>query len=289
MPQDTQTVKGRIMDHHIKTAVPDFLNILGLIEEPMGMFFTDTKPEKGYSPEPSELPTREKEKNNAINWQNVFGQFSCVIGKIWLARKKNTSAYFSSSQFGCPGGAFWLGFNKPQAETIIHYVSTGIPGRMEGEHYCDSPDNLRKIFDYVDPVPAAKKYCVFKPISQFLEAETPILVSFFTRPESLNGLHQLAAFVTNDPEVVASPWSAACGSLAVWPLHYLEKGQSRAVVGGWDPSARKFFKTDELSFTIPFGMFTQMIDRYKDSFLSTKTWESVQTKITKSKKAWKEI
>jgi len=122
------------MDNHLKSAIPDFLNTLDLTEEPMGMFFTDTKPDKGYSPKPMELPTREKEKENQINWQDVFGRFSCVIGNIWLARKKKTSAYFSSEQFGCPGGAFWLGFNKPQSETIIHYVSTGVPGRMEGPY-----------------------------------------------------------------------------------------------------------------------------------------------------------
>ncbi len=277
------------MDNDIKAAVPDFLNILGINEEPMGMFFTDTKPGNGYSPKPSELPTKEKEEKNQVNWQDVFGQFSCVIGNIWLARKKKTAAFFSSEQFGCPGGAFWLGFNKPQAETIIHYVSSGISGQMEGEHYTDSPDSLRKIFDYIDPVPAAKEYCVFKPISQFSDNETPLLVSFFSRPESLNGLHQLATFVTNDPEVVASPWSAACGSLAVWPLHYLQKGQNRAVIGGWDPSARKFFKPDELSFTVPFGMFKQMLHQYKESFLMTKTWENVHKKISKSRKTWNEL
>lgn len=277
------------MDQQLQSAVPDFLNILGMDEEPMGMFFTDICPDKGFSPKPADLPTCEKEKNNEIDWPGIFGQFSCVMGNIWLARKKKTAAFFSASQFGCPGGAFWLGFNKPQVETIVHYVSTGIPGQMEGERYIDSPDHLRKIFAHVDPVPAAKAYCVFKPLSQFSEGEIPVLVSFFTRPESLNGLHQLAAFVTNDPEVVASPWSAACGSLAVWPLHYLEQGQRRAVVGGWDPSARKFFKPDELSFTIPFDMFTQMLDRYKDSFLTTKTWETVHKKINKSKKAWNEL
>lgn len=277
------------MNPEIQLKISGFLNTLGMTEEPMGMMFTDIKPAEGFSPKPMDLPTREKEMKNEINWQEVFGQFSCVIGNIWLARKKKTAAYFSSRQFGCPGGAFWLGFTKPQSETIIHYVSSGIPGRMEGEHYCDSPDNLRKMFEYVDPKPAEMEYCVFKPISQFSETESPVLVSFFTRPESLNGLHQLAAFVTNDPEVVASPWSAACGSLVVWPLHYLERGKKRAVVGGWDPSARKFFKTDELSFTVPFDMFTQMIGRYETSFLSTKTWDNVRTKINKSKKAWNEM
>jgi len=87
------------------------------------------------------------------------------------------------------------------------------------------------------------------------------LPEFFTRPESVSGLHQLAAFVTNDPEVVVSPWGAGCGSIVVWPLHYLSKGQNKAVIGGWDPSARKFFKTDELSFTVSFPMFKDMLNR----------------------------
>jgi uncharacterized protein (DUF169 family) len=225
---------------------------------------------------------------NEINWQQVFSQFSCVMGHIWRARKKRGVAYFSAEQFGCPGGAFWLGFNKPQAETIIKYVSTGIPNWTEGELYCDSPDALRRIFEYVDPRPAPHKFCVVKPISKFSDVEVPELIAFFMRPESLSGLHQLAAFVTNDPEVVASPWGAGCGNVVVWPLHYLSKGQNKAVIGGWDPSARKFFKTDELSFTVPYKMFVDMIERFDESFLKTKSWATVQKKIERSKKTWGE-
>ena len=276
------------MKQEIVKSLPKFLEVLGLDEEPMGIFYTDEKPADGFSPKSMDLPTREKEMKNEIDWQAVFTQFSCVIGNIWRARKKKTTAYFSAEQFGCPGGAFWLGFLKPQTETIIHYVSTGIPNRMEGEFYCDSPDNLKQIFEYVDPRPASHKFCIFKPLSSFTEEEHPELVTFFVRPEALSGLHQLAAFVTNDPEVVVSPWSAACGSLVVWPLHYLSKGLNKAVIGGWDPSARKFFKTDELSFTVPFGMFTEMINRFDESFLKTSTWANVQKKITRSKKAWGE-
>ena len=149
--------------------------------------------------------------------------------------------------------------------------------------------NLRQMFEYVDPEPATHEFCVFKSINSFTAEETPNLVAFFARPEVLAGLHQLATFVTNDPEIVASPWSAACGGLVAWPLHYLSKGLNRAVLGGWDPSARKFFKTDELSFTVPFGMFTEMINRFDDSFLKTDTWENMHKKIARSKKAWGEI
>jgi uncharacterized protein (DUF169 family) len=274
------------MNKEMIAALPNFLTLVGLDEEPMGLHYSDEKPVEGFSPKPMDLPTREKELKNAIDWQAVFGQFSCVMGHIWRARKKRAVAYFSAEQFGCPGGAFWLGFNKPQTETIINYVSTGIPDWTEGERYCDSPDALRRIFEFVDPRPAPKSYCVVKPISRFSDAEVPELVIFFARPEVLSGLHQLAAFVTNDPEVVASPWAAGCGSIAVWPLHYLARGQHRAVIGGWDPSARKFYKTDELSFTVPFGMFEQMLDRYQESFLTTKTWATVRKKILRSQNAW---
>ncbi|MGD2024341.1 MAG: DUF169 domain-containing protein [Desulfobacterales bacterium] len=184
------------MNTPILKALPQFLETLGLDEEPMGIFYTDEQPAEGFSPKPNELPTREKEIKNEINWQEVFGQFS--------------------------------------------------------------------------------------------EHEVPELVAFFTRPESLSGLHQLAAFVTNDPEVVVSPWGAGCGNVVVWPLHYLSKGDNKAVVGGWDPSARKFFKTDELSFTVPFKMFVQMVERFNETFLTTKSWATVQKKIERSKKIWGE-
>jgi hypothetical protein len=61
------------------------------------------------------------------------------------------------------------------------------------------------------------------------------------------------------------------------------------VVGGWDPSARKFYKTDELSFTVPYQMFSDMLSRFEDSFLKTDTWTTVQKKIKRSKKTWGEI
>ena len=229
------------MNDNVMKILPKFLTELGLDEEPMGIFYKNEKPIEGFSPKPNELPTRKKEMNNEIDWQKVFGQFSCVMGNIWLARKKRGIAYFSAEQFGCPGGAFWLGFNKPQTETIINYVSTGIPNWTDGELYCDSPDELRRIFEYVDPRPAPKKYCVVKPLSKFSNDEVPELIVFFTRPESVSGLHQLAAFVTNDPEVVASPWGSGCCSIVIWPLHYLSNGKNNGFIGGWEPYATNFF------------------------------------------------
>lgn len=265
-----------------------FLELLGLDEEPMGIVYTDEEPADGLTPKPADTPTREREMRNEIDWGKIFGQFSCIMGHIWRARKKRKVAYFDALHFGCPGGAFFLGYLKPQTETIVHYVSTGVPGRMEGERYCDSPEKLREIFQVIDPRPAPAKFCVVKPLSLFGSGEKPELVAFFTRPETLCGLHQLAAFVTHDPEVVASPWGAGCTNLITWPLRYLSQGQKRVVLGGWDPSARKFYRTDELTLSVPYEIFEQMLDRYGESFLTTKTWGTVRKKIERSKKTWGE-
>jgi hypothetical protein len=59
--------------------LPEFLTVLGLDEEPMRIFYMDEKPVEGFSPKPNDLPTREKEMENEIDWQKVFGQFSCVV------------------------------------------------------------------------------------------------------------------------------------------------------------------------------------------------------------------
>ncbi len=88
------------------------------------------------------------------------------------------------------------------------------------------------------------------------------------------------------PELVASPWGAACGNLVIWPLNYSAKGQTRAVLGGWDISARKFFRPDELSFSMPFDLFERMLDRYGESFLTRKNWATVKKKIDKSRDVW---
>jgi uncharacterized protein (DUF169 family) len=268
--------------------LPRFLELLGLDEPPMGIFFTDEPPAGALSPKQGDLPTREKEMAGTIDWKAVFENFSCVMGHIWRARKKQLSAAFDSERFGCPGGAFWLGFMTPQTENIIHYVSSGIPGYMEGEHYCESPEELRRIFETIDPPKAPGRYCVVKPVTLFGESEQPDVVAFFARPESLSGLHQLATFVTNDPEVVASPWGAACTGLITWPYKYLLQGRTKAVVSGWDPSARKFFKTDELSFAVPRPMFLDMLARFDSSFLNTRTWTLVRKKIERSRIAWGE-
>jgi len=270
------------------TEVPNFVEILGLGEEPLGMYYSSVEPAEGFSPQQAILPSAEQEKLGQIDWEATMGNFSCVISHIWRARKLGKPAFFEQARFGCLGGAFYLGFLKPQLEFITKYVSTGIPNVLEGECYLESPEVVRRFFEVLDPRPAPAPYCIFKSLSQFSPQETPEVVIFFARGEVIGGLNQLATFVTNDFEAVMSPFGAGCSNIVTWPLKYLERGVLKAVLGGWDPSDRRFLKPDEISFAVPWEMFARMVSRYRESFLTKPTWATVRKKIDLSRKAWKE-
>jgi hypothetical protein len=69
---------------------------------------------------------------------------------------------------------------------------------------------------------------------------------------------------------------------------YLAPGKLKAVLGGWDPSDRKFLKPDEITFTVPFEMFKRMVKRWPETFLTNKTLATERKKIERSRKAWGE-
>ena len=266
----------------------DFYEVLGLLEEPLGMHYSQVAPAESISPQTAVLPSAEMERAGEVDWEVTFGNFSCVIGVIWRARKLGKPACFDQARFGCLGGAFYLGFLKPQLETIVHYVSTGIPGILEGESYLESPAAVRRFFETVDPRSAPAPFCVFKQLSQFTPEENPEVVIFFARAETISGLNQLATFVTNDFEAVQSPFGAGCTNIATWPLKYLERGQLKAVLGGWDPSDRRFLKPDEITFAVPWELFARMASRWRESFLTKPSWATVKKKIELSHRTWKE-
>ena len=163
-----------------------FCDILGLTEEPLGLHYTPLAPQEGFSPQAAILPTAEMEAAGEVDWEATFANFSCVIGMLWRARKLGKPAYFDQARFGCLGGAFYLGFLKPQLEFITHYVSTGQPGIMEGECYLDSPETVRRFFETLDPRPAPEQFCVFKQLSKFTPDEKPEVVIFFGRAETIS-------------------------------------------------------------------------------------------------------
>jgi uncharacterized protein (DUF169 family) len=222
--------------------------------------------------------------------QEVFQNFSCVIGNIWLARRKHGTAYISAEEYGCPGGVFYCSMVRPNIRFIEHYVTTGFEGTpIHGERYLPSPEAMRKFLDKVNPREAPAKYCLFKPLSLFTDSEVPEFVIFFARPEVLSGLFTHTVFTTGDVDSVASPFGAGCTNILTWPIYYQSQGMEKAVLGGFDPSARKYMKTDELTFTVPWPLYKKMLETLPESMFNVDgAWSTVSKKINRSAKTWGE-
>ncbi|WP_316897148.1 DUF169 domain-containing protein [Pseudodesulfovibrio indicus] len=267
-----------------------FLDHLGLGEAPFGVHYSDTLPENAYGPKKGAPISRELEDARALDMQEVMKTFSCIMGNVWLARKKGGAAYISSEEYGCVGGAYYCSMMKPHLRFIEHYVSTGYEGTpLHGERYMPDPDAMRTFMEEVNPREAPGKYCIFKPLSLFTDEIKPEFVIFFARPEILSGLFTQAVFTTGDVDCVVSPFGAGCTNMVSWPLYYKGKGLEKAVIGGFDPSARKFMKTDELTFTVSLDLYEKMLAALPESMFTHETdWKNVRKKVERSAKAWGE-
>ena len=273
----------------IKEKTQRLLELLGHDEGPFGVHYSDLKPEDGFGPKPGEIFSREREIVGQINWDQAFSKFSCIMGNIWLARKKRKAAWISHEECGCMGGGFYSGVYSPYLEMNVLFVSTGVPGTpIEGEHYLPTPASMHAFMKDTAPPAATGKYCVIKPLEQFASNETPLVITFFARPEALNGLYSLACYATGSHLAVVSPFSAGCGSIIAWPLVYQQRGEERAVLGGFDLTARKFMKTDELTFSAPLPLYRKMLEIMENSALTRHTWENVRKKVGKSARTWED-
>lgn len=267
-----------------------FLKHLGLNEEPFGVRYADVKPEKAYGPKTGTPISRELEEQGELDMGEVFKTFSCVMGNIWLARKKRGAAFISTEEYGCLGGVYYCSMLKPHLHFIEHYVTTGYDGTpVHGERYLPSPESMNDFLVGIDPRKAPAKYCIFKPLSQFINGEEPEFVIFFARPEVLTGLFIQATFTSGDANIVVSPFGSGCGNIIAWPLYYKERGEDKAVLGGMDPSARKFMKTDELTFTVSLSFYEKMLAALPESMFNVDgDWPGVRKKVARSAKAWGE-
>lgn len=206
--------------------------------------------------------------------------FQCLIGQLVKVRQGN-SLSFSQESLGCPGGKKWLGFlgEDTPMPNFEYFLSYGIPGKMEGERYKKSPEIVKELVKRLPEFKAPARFIVFKRWDKLEAPDNPEVVAFFAKPEVLAGLVTLANFDDADVNAVIAPWHSGCGSIVRNP--YLEKNSAypHGVIGMFDPSARPFVGSDELTFSVPMKKFIDMVRNMEKSFLTTHTWELIQKRI----------
>lgn len=201
----------------------------------------------------------------------------CLIADLNKVRN-GTPLRFSSTSIGCPGGQRYSGFSETISEGFEYFLSYGIPGKLEGERYKKSPELVRKVLRESPRFVAPRKYLVFKRWDQLDESDEPEIVIFFAEPDVIAGLYTLANFDVTGEGVVA-PFGSGCSSIIMHPYLEREKDEPRCVFGMFDPSARPYIGSNNLSFTVPMNRFIQMIENMPESFLITPTWKTIKKRL----------
>ncbi|HVP07343.1 MAG TPA: DUF169 domain-containing protein [Candidatus Acidoferrum sp.] len=213
-------------------------------------------------------------------YAGVPAKQQCVIGDLAKVRK-GKSLTFDVNAVGCAGGKRYLGFRAELRPNFEYFLSCGIEGELEGERYKRTPELVSEVLKVQQPFAAPGKYIVFKRIDKLEEKDEPITAVFFASPDVLSGLFTLTNFDEVRPEGVMAPFGAGCSSIVYWPYHEGKKENPRAVLGMFDVSARPYVPAGVLTFAIPWQKFTKMVGYMDESFLITKSWKKVRTRLNK--------
>lgn len=202
----------------------------------------------------------------------------CLMAQLADVRR-GQSLCFDVDNIGCIGGRRYTGLSQKTLPDFEYFLSCGIPGRVEGERYKQTPEIVRELLSHWPSLAAPAPYIVFKRWDRLAPGDEPAVAIFYAPPDVLSGLFMLANYDETDPNSVMAPMAAACAAMVQYP--YLEKDNEhpRCVLGLFDPSARPWVKSDVLSFAVPMRKFERMVDEMMDSFLVTHTWERIRNRM----------
>lgn len=207
------------------------------------------------------------------------GKRGCVVQMFVKAVEGKTVA-FSRDQVGCPGAISGLCFGSSFDKIpggIEYFLSTGRgAGYPEGEKYIKTPELAKKWLDSLPITNIRYEYVVFKPLNEVdVNAEKPVLVSFYTDAHRISALTILANYARENHDNIIVRFASACQSVVMLPYYYSRRNPQKAVLGLFDITTRSMIKADHLSFTVPWKMFNEMEANVEGSFLESKLWKKV--------------
>jgi uncharacterized protein (DUF169 family) len=202
----------------------------------------------------------------------------CLVCQAGRARN-GTPLLFDDQSITCAGGLMYAGYSHERPPQFRDFLSKGKVGVIEGERYKQTPDVVDAWERRIPPFPPHGKYLLMKRWDTLSGSDNPGVVVFFARPEVVSGLFTLANYDRGDPDGVICPMGAGCSSILLYPWLEQHKDDPKVVMGMFDPSARKCVALDIMTISFPMKKFAKVIGYMDESFLITKTWDTVKKKI----------
>jgi uncharacterized protein (DUF169 family) len=211
-------------------------------------------------------------------WKETTVENRCLIGNLARVREGFPFVYDARTS-GCSGGKRYSGLTKTLRPKFEYFLSCGIPGELEGERYKKSPELVIEYLKNHPPFEAPGKYLIFKRLDRLAPHEQPFAVVFFAKPDVLAGLFALANYDLVEAGGVITPMGSGCASIINYPYLEAASEHPRCVLGMFDVSARPCVPENELTFTVPFQRFKQMVVNMDESFLITPSWNAVKNRF----------
>ncbi|MEG1405956.1 MAG: DUF169 domain-containing protein [Alistipes sp.] len=206
----------------------------------------------------------------------AFAGHRCLIGQLIKARNGRTLCLTPES-ISCRGAGRYLSFREGMFPGFAEFIAHNAAGN--GERYRQTPEMVTEWINSLAVLPIRGRKLIVKRWDQLCAEDQPDGVIFFAEPDVLSGLFTLAGFGDGRPDAVIAPFGAGCTSIFYLTYREQTAGTARAIIGMFDPSARKCVKNNLLSFAVPYIKFVKMIDHMEESFLSTPSWEIIQRRI----------
>lgn len=226
-------------------------------ELPVAFFYADAPP-PGMQTEPK-----------SKGWR-------CFIADLGRARK-GEELCLDEPALDC--GKRFCGFPAPQRPNFEQFLSSGIPGKMEGERYKKDPATVRELMRHMPEWRAPGRFLVLKRWDGLADADEPEAAVFFAPPDVLSGLFTLANFEESDPFGVIAPFASGCAAVIQYPFLENRKAAPKCVLGMFDVSARPCVGAGELTFAVPMRKLERIIGQFEESFVTTRSWEKVMRRL----------
>ena len=177
-----------------------------------------------------------------------------------------------ATHFNCGGGKFYSGLG-PAPDRVYNFVSNI-------EKYKSTPEAVRSAIDSINPRLSDKPFLNFTRVDRLDTFGDIEGLMFFVSPDILSGLFTWANYDQEDINSVQSPWGSGCSTTITSLVNENRKGGKHCFIGMLDVSARPFFKSNILSFSIPKSRFDKMCETLNKCCVSgAPAWLKVKKRI----------
>lgn len=236
---------------------------------PVGIWFTDIKPEGAFEFDPSKR--------------------TCVVSML-VAASKGKTVVVSDATCACVGGAVGLGFGDAFArrdaptdwmlshgEECPDWPKGRKPLRPEmraGERFYCSSECTRRWRSDMALADADYEYVVMAPVDSDALG-VPDVVWMLANPDQLSALVIMCGYTTGRALNVLAPFCAGCQSI-VLAKQEAAKDEPHAIMGMFDISQRHRLPRELLSLTMPYALFESIDAHCEEGCLTTHAWRQIE-------------